>query len=75
MPMTRACQQLALEQNRRLFASAYQLDHEAFALLEGAGLDALDFDHYQRLRRRAAERYQEAIEHLAIIEGNRSSPK
>ncbi|MFJ9991819.1 hypothetical protein ACIQSO_13865 [Pseudomonas putida] len=75
MLMTRACQQLALEQNRRLFASAYELDHAAFALLEDVGLDAFDFDHYQGLRRKAAERYQEAIEHLALIEGNRPSPK
>ncbi|MCU7241356.1 MULTISPECIES: hypothetical protein [Pseudomonas] len=34
MPLTRACQQLALEPNRRLFTSACQLDHAAFALIE-----------------------------------------
>ncbi|MDH1103221.1 hypothetical protein [Pseudomonas mosselii] len=38
MPMTHGCHALALEQNRWLFASAYQLDHAAIVLLEGAGL-------------------------------------
>ncbi|MCO7515130.1 hypothetical protein NJF44_07090 [Pseudomonas guariconensis] len=63
-----ACRQLALEQNQRLFAQAYQLDHAAFALLERPGLDAGRFDHYQSLRRKAAERYEEALEHLALID-------
>ncbi|ODB35527.1 hypothetical protein A9L43_25355 [Pseudomonas mosselii] len=75
MPMTHSSQALALEQNRRLFASAYQLEHAAIVLLEGDGLDANRFDHYQKLRRKAAVRYQEAIEHLALIQGTRSSPK
>ena len=38
MPMIHSCQALALEQNRRLFASAYQLEHAAIVLLEGDGL-------------------------------------
>lgn len=75
MPMIHSCQALALEQNRRLFASAYQLEHAAIVLLEGDGLDANRFDHYRKLRRKAAVRYQEAIEHLALIQGTRSSPK
>lgn len=69
-----ACRQLALEQNRRLLQQAYQLDHNAFALLDRPGLDAGRFDRYQALRRKAAERYQKALDHLALIERTFDAP-
>lgn len=69
-----ACRQLALEQNGRLLQQAYQFDHTAFALLDRPGLDAGRFDRYQTLRRKAAERYQEALEHLALIERTFHAP-
>jgi len=65
---SQACRQLALEQNQRLLDQAYALDHSAFTLLERPGLDARRFDRYQMLRRKAAERYMEALEHRGVIE-------
>ncbi|MFQ6573865.1 hypothetical protein [Pseudomonas sp. UM16] len=63
----KACRKFALEQNQRLFRQAWQLDHQAFTLLDHPQFDAEYFAQYQHLRRKAQCRYQEAIEHLTLI--------
>lgn len=63
----KACRTFALEQNQRLFHQAWQLDHQAFALLDLPQLDAETFTQYQRLRQTARHKYREAIEHLVLI--------
>lgn len=69
MPHSTASHRLALEQNQRLFDDAYAIDHAAFTLLERDSLDAGAFEHYQALRRKAAARYMEALEHRSLIAG------
>ncbi|WP_231987116.1 hypothetical protein [Pseudomonas prosekii] len=59
---------IALECNRHLFEDAHQLSREAFELLEKAELDAELFTHYQALRQKADMKFEEAIEHLRLIE-------
>jgi exonuclease VII small subunit len=65
-PQTR--RNIALECNRHLFEDAHQLSREAFELLEKAELDAELFTHYQALRQKADTKFEEAIEHLRLIE-------
>ncbi|RON51388.1 hypothetical protein [Pseudomonas frederiksbergensis] len=63
-----ACRDFALECNRQLFEDAQQLSQEAFELLEKVELDAELFTHYQALRHKADLKFQEAIDHLRLIE-------
>ncbi len=63
----KACRRFALKQNQHLFHQAWHLDRQAFALLDHPQLDAESFSLYQRLRRKARDRYQEAIEHLLLV--------
>ncbi|KPN90639.1 hypothetical protein AL066_09960 [Pseudomonas nunensis] len=63
-----ACRDFALECNRQLFEDAHLLSQEAFELLEKAELDAELFTHYQALRYKADMKFEEAIDHLRLIE-------
>jgi hypothetical protein len=65
---TQACRDFALECNRQLFEEAQLLNQAAFELLEKAELDAEVFAHYQALRRKADLKFEEAIDHLQLIE-------
>jgi hypothetical protein len=58
----------ALECNRLLFEEAHLLSREAFELLEKAELDAELFTQYQALRQKADVKFQDAIDHLRLIE-------
>ncbi|MDQ3202042.1 MAG: hypothetical protein M3Q94_07760 [Pseudomonadota bacterium] len=62
-----ACRAFALDRNRHLFEEAQALSNTAFELLEGSDLDAEQFDRYQAMRRRADLKYEEAIEHLRLL--------
>lgn len=63
----KACRAFALERNRHMFEEAHSLTRNAFELLEGGELDGELFDHYQTLRRKADLKFQEAIEHLRVL--------
>jgi uncharacterized membrane protein len=63
----KACRAFALERNHQMFEEAQALSRSAFELLEGDDLDAEQFDRYQALRRKADVKFQEAIEHLRLL--------
>lgn len=63
----KACRAFALERNRQMFEEAQALSRHAFELLEGGDLDRALFDRYQLLRRKADLKFEEAIEHLRVI--------
>lgn len=63
----KACRAFALERNRQLFEEAQALSRSAFALLEDSGMDVELFDRYQALRRKADLKFEEAIEHLRLL--------
>ncbi|MEB0225777.1 hypothetical protein [Pseudomonas sp. 10S4] len=65
---TQACRDFALECNRQLFEEAQLLNQAAFELLDKAELDAEVFAHYQALRCKADLKFEEAIDHLRLIE-------
>lgn len=65
---TQACRDFALECNRNLFEEAQLLNQAAFELLDEAELDAEVFARYQALRRKADVKFEEAIDHLRLIE-------
>lgn len=62
-----ACRTFALERNRQLFEEAQALSRCAFDLLEGSDLDLEQFDRYQAMRRKADMKFEEAIEHLRLL--------
>lgn len=62
-----ACREFALERNGQLFEEAETLNQAAFALLEGSELDGEQFDRYQAMRRKADLKFEEAIEHLRLL--------
>ena len=62
-----ACRTFALERNRQLFEEAEALNRCAFDLLEGSDLDLEQFDRYQAMRRKADMKFEEAIEHLRLL--------
>lgn len=63
----KACRTLALERNQQLFEEAQTLNRQAHELLEGHDLDFKKFDHYQALRRKADMKFEDAIEHLCVL--------
>lgn len=63
----KACRAFALERNRQMFEEAQALSRSAFALLEGSDMDAELFDRYQAMRRKADLTFQDAIEHLRVL--------
>ncbi|MHC8401114.1 hypothetical protein ACYZTX_17015 [Pseudomonas sp. MDT1-17] len=63
----KACRAFALERNRQMFEEAQALSRSAFALLEGSDMDVELFDRYRAMRRKADLKFQEAIEHLRVI--------
>ncbi|MHC8339271.1 hypothetical protein [Pseudomonas sp. HLT2-19-2] len=63
----KACRAFALERNRQMFESAQALSRNAFALLEGSDMDVELFDRYQAMRRKADLTFQDAIEHLRVL--------
>jgi hypothetical protein len=63
----KACRAFALERNRQMFEHAQALSRSAFELLEGGDLDGELFDRYLLLRRKADLNFQEAIEHLRVL--------
>ena len=63
----KACRALAMERNRQMFEEAQDLSRCAFELLDSGDLDAQLFDRYRALRRKADSRFQEAIEHLQLL--------
>ncbi|MGF0237981.1 hypothetical protein ACQR3P_03695 [Rhodococcus sp. IEGM1300] len=63
----KACRAFALERNRKMFEEAHALSRQAFELLEGSELDFELFDRYQAMRRKADLKFEEAIEHLRVL--------
>lgn len=63
----KACRTLALERNQQLFEEAQALNRQAHELLEGHDLDFKKFDYYQALRRKADSKFEDAIEHLCVL--------
>jgi uncharacterized membrane protein len=63
----KACRALALERNRQLFEEAQALNRAAHELLESDQLDTQQFDHYRALRKKADLKFEEAIEHLCVL--------
>ncbi|WP_235865007.1 MULTISPECIES: hypothetical protein [Pseudomonas] len=66
----KACRAFALERNHQMFEEAQALSRSAFALLEGGDMDVNQFDRYQALRRKADMKFEEAIEHLRLLNEN-----
>ena len=63
----KACRALALERNRQLFEDAHALNRAAYELLEADNLDLEQFEHYRALRRKADAKFEEAIDHLCVL--------
>lgn len=62
-----ACLNLALERNQQLFNEAYNLSRAALDLLDQPHMDVDKFTQYQKKKRYANRKYEEAIEHLRLI--------
>lgn len=63
----KACRAFALERNRQMFEEAEALSRAAFQLLEESDLDGELFDRYQAMRRKADLKFEDAIEHLRVL--------
>lgn len=63
----KACRAFALERNRQMFEDAQALSRSAFDLLERGDMDVELFDRYQAIRRKADLKFEEAIEHLRVL--------
>ncbi|MHC8333401.1 hypothetical protein [Pseudomonas sp. LB3P25] len=63
----KACRAFALERNRQMFQDAQALSRSAWALLEVSDMDVELFDRYQAMRRKADLKFEEAIEHLRLL--------
>ncbi|SDV04187.1 hypothetical protein [Pseudomonas vancouverensis] len=62
-----ACRHLAMEQNEKLFEEANVLNRSALDLLDRPDLDDEMFLDYLRLRDKAHALFQEALDHLSLI--------
>ncbi|MBN6775996.1 hypothetical protein JRG42_22135 [Pseudomonas granadensis] len=63
----KACRALALERNRQLFDNAHTLNRAANAMLEVENLDMEQFEHYRALRKKADLLFEDAIDHLCVL--------
>lgn len=63
----KACRAFALERNHQMFEEAQALSRSAWALLEVSDMDVELFDRYQAMRRKADLKFEEAIEHLRLL--------
>ncbi|MBV4474801.1 hypothetical protein [Pseudomonas botevensis] len=63
----KACRTLALERNHHLFEEASALNRAAHELLETDHLDLAQFDRYRELRRKADLMFEDAIQHLCVL--------
>lgn|GEM_PF-1033001 len=63
----KACRTFALERNRQMFEEAQLLSRCAFEMLEGGDLDVELFERYRALRKKADQKFEEAIEHLRLL--------
>lgn len=63
----KACRALALERNRQLFDNAHTLNRAANALLDVEHLDIEQFEHYRALRKKADLMFEDAIDHLCVL--------
>jgi len=63
----KACRNLALERNRQLFEEARALNRTANELLENENLDIEQFERYRVVRRKADRRFEDAIDHLNVL--------
>jgi hypothetical protein len=63
----KACRAFALECNRQMFEEAQSLSRCAYEMLEVGDMDLERFDRYQAMRRKADLKFQEAIEHLRLL--------
>lgn len=63
----KACRALALERNRQLFDNAHTLNRAANQLLEVENLDMEQFEHYRALRKKADLMFEDAIDHLCVL--------
>ncbi|RIJ13194.1 hypothetical protein DXT77_01405 [Pseudomonas sp. 91RF] len=63
----KACRTLALERNRALFEEARALNRTANQLLEGESLDIEQFERYRAVRRKADRQFEDAIDHLSVL--------
>ncbi|KTC43903.1 MAG: hypothetical protein ACN6QY_02980 [Pseudomonas sp.] len=71
----RACRAFALEQNQRLFKQAHDLNQQAYELLEQGQPDLDTFERYHLLRNKAEEKFQEASEHLTLVNQEFAEPE
>lgn len=71
----RACRKLALEQNQRLLKQAHTLNSQAYALLDKVRPDLDTFEQYHLLRNKAEEKFQEANEHLQLVNREFGEPQ
>lgn len=63
----KACRALALERNRQLFENAHALNRAANEMLETDNLDFEQFEHYRAMRKRADLMFEDAIDHLCVL--------
>lgn len=63
----RACRKFALEQNERIVRQAHALNAQAHDLISQAHPNIDTFEQYHLLRQRAEEKFQEAAEHLRLV--------
>ncbi|MFJ7281552.1 hypothetical protein [Pseudomonas sp. NPDC099000] len=63
----KACRAFALECNRQMFEDAQLLSRCAFEMLEDGDMDLERFERYRTMRRKADLKFQEAIEHLRLL--------
>ncbi|MBV4458622.1 hypothetical protein KVG96_11720 [Pseudomonas sp. COR58] len=71
---TRACREFALQQNQRLIRQAHALNAEAFALIANVRTNVDTFEQYHLLRNKAEEKFQEAKEHLRLVNETFAEP-
>lgn len=65
-----ACRKFALEQNERIVRQAHALNTQAHELLSHAHPNIDTFEQYHLLRHKAEEKFQEAAEHLSLVNEN-----
>jgi hypothetical protein len=62
-----ACRRVAMEQNQKLFEEANALNRSALDLLERSDFDSEMFLVYLQVKKRAENRFSEALEHAILL--------
>jgi hypothetical protein len=61
------CRRVAMEQNQKLFEEANAINRSALDLLERSDFDSEMFLIYLQLKKRAKNRFREALEHAVLL--------